>query len=367
VRTASIHRCRLAWTAKAFIEIENAKGKAADEGLRNSAHMFEAEFNWNEEICPLERSSSAQPAICVKEAMDVLFYPLQLREETKYFVDVCVPLTLDDAIRSAQTSAGWPLSGRLAKAFERDPPRRWKPYADDATIVTGSLNLGSYAGIVELGIQGYPYQVKAEVACRKLNYFSEFKTLLEDIAEQLAELLLHQESPTSIDFRVADVDAVSKTGAIVLLRHLMKADNLPHALALICSRPRTRFTSRTEFQETPDSAHLAVDCLTDAFGDGELTRTKLFPALFRGLAPARYPVEIFEDRVDTPENRYALHVTNEIRELVFRLEAHLSRKKRLIVASECRTWLDKLDDALSHTFWRGVGEMRSVPTGSPVL
>ena len=362
----AIHRCRLTWPSGAYIELENSRGLPAAEHLTVIASIFGVTLTGVEESCPVELAACPQPGICLREEGEALFRCFQIREETKYFIDIGVPISFEHAHSLAVQSEGWPLTGSLAKAFERDPPRRWR-HQGDLCIVTGSLNFGSYAGIVSFGISGISEVVESEVACRKLNYFSEFKALLDEIAELIAELLLQQESPTAIEFKSSDSEAVSQTGAIVLLRHLMKPDNLPLAINKIVTRPRTRFLSRIASMDSPDAAHLATDSLAEAFGDGDLYRTKLFPSKFRGMAPARFPVEVFEDEVDTPENRYVLHMVRDVRELVYRLEADLRRRKRSFAAEECRTWLDQLDDALAHPTWRQVGEMNAVPGASQIL
>lgn len=362
----AIHRCRITWPNGAYIELENSRGVPAEETLSEAFPLAGALLSFTEEVCPVELASSPQPGICLRDEADTLFRPLQIREETRYYVDIGVPAGRETALELASQSQSWPLDGRLAKAFERDPSRRWKSQ-DGNFIVTGTLNIGSYAGVISLGVQGFGESIEAEVVCRKLNYFSEFKALLDEIAEQLAELLLQQESPASIEFRNSDDEAKSNAGALVLLRHLMKPDNLPLALEKIASRPKTRFSSRIYATEHPDSSFLAVDRLVDAFGHGELGRTSLFPKKFRGVAPVQFPVEVFDDEFDTPENRYVLHTLKEIRELVYRLEGDLVRRRRLFVATECRSWLDQIDDCLSHPLWRGVGQMRSVPASSQVL
>lgn len=78
----------------------------------------------------------------------------------------------------------------MANAFNPEPARRWRQEnGAHKTIVTGQLRLRSHAGVLDLGTE-FGGGIRAEVACRKLKYFEEFKELLDSLAEKAAELLL---------------------------------------------------------------------------------------------------------------------------------------------------------------------------------
>jgi hypothetical protein len=42
--------------------------------------------------------------------------------------------------------------------------------------------------------------LRAEVVCRKLRYFDEFKSLIDSLAEKVTELLLAYDAPVSLSF-----------------------------------------------------------------------------------------------------------------------------------------------------------------------
>jgi predicted component of viral defense system (DUF524 family) len=266
----------------------------------------------------------------------------------------------------AQLDQQWPLTGHLGDKFRRDPVRRWKAGPDGSCVITGSLNLRSYAGVLSFGIDGTPFTVEAEVACRKLNYFREFKTLLTQVAEELTELLLQHEAPTSIEFSLNDRPSVLETAAIVVLRQIMQKGNLPYAIDRILARPHSRLKTTSETSEAPAAESISVDTIPEAIGDLHFRRGRSVNGPFRGLVPQALPAEEFEENFDTPENRYVLSFLQAVANLSRRLASHLASSGRT-AARECVTWGGQIEEFLDAPLWRQVGVLTSASQSSPVL
>lgn len=359
----ALHRARFVWDDRTSIEIEWSKGR----GLRLPApprapQLVEAE----EELEPDNHSMEGVPALCWREDAPVLFERFQLRENTEYYLDITLPITLAEAQARMNAEAGWPFKGRIATIFKADPPRRWREHADGLLTINGHLRLRNHAGILNLSVsEAAPLSV--EVACRKIGYFDEFRALLDAVAEELSELLLQYDSPTSASFNFSDADAESDAALLFQLRYIMADRNIGVALEDI----RRSFHSRLEERfghdelslvEEPDIPTFLSDFdASNLIAGGPLSKT------FRGYTPTSFPVVSFAETTDTAENRYVKAFLDELRLIALRLKTSLDEAQRVASSREVDEWIHYLDEELSSDVWRSVGPLRTMPSNSQVL
>lgn len=358
-----LHRATFNWNDRTSIEIEWSKGRGRRLlPLPNVPFLTDAE----EEIEPDVHGVEGIPAICWREDAPVLFERFQLRENTEYYLDITMPITRSEAQTRIQVEAGWPFKGRMATVFKADPPKRWRENAEGLLTVTGQLRLRNHAGIMDLGVSENT-ALSVEVACRKIGYFDEFRALLDAVAEELSELLLQYDSPTSASFNFSDTDAETEAALLFQLRYIMADRNLGIALDEIGRSFHSRLEEiygeeELSLVEEPDiPAFLSDFDSSNLVAGGPLRKT------FRGYTPRAFPVVSFAETTDTAENRYVKAFLDELRLIALRLKASLDKSGRLASSREVDEWLQHLDEELSSELWRSVGPMRSMPSNSQVL
>jgi predicted component of viral defense system (DUF524 family) len=206
-----------------------------------------------------------------------------------------------------------------------------------------------------------------EVVCRKINYFDEFRALLDAVAEELAELLLQYDSPVSASFNFADVTPETEAALLFQLRHIMAERNLPVAL----DEMRRTFHSRLEQRratrdiaavEEPDIPAFIEECDLSSLAKGGP-----FTDIFRGYSPREFPVVETHETTDTPENRYVKFFIEELRLIAQRLAGTLARSGRRASLREVEEWIFRLDEELSSGLWRPIGSFHAFPSNSQVL
>jgi hypothetical protein len=313
-------------------------------------------------------SSGGIPPMCWRESGH-LFERFQLREDTDYFVDIHLPIHLDEASKRAKAGPHWPFSLRLANVFKRDPARRWKEIENGGrpgVIVTGQLRLRSHAGVIDLGTEfGNP--LIAEIACRKLKYFEEFKELLDSLAEKAAELLLSFDSPVSLSFDVSKDLAKNESALHFLMRHIMSKGNLPLASEEILANPHSSVIENLEFSRIEEIESADADLISDGFDASEMFRGGPLARLFRGFTPTALPQRESFETFDTPENRYAKAFLEHCTIIARRLESSMGKRKRKASEREARSWADTLEDCLSQGLWQSVSHLGQIPTNSQAL
>lgn len=357
-----LHRARFDLGAGCWIDIEAdlGKGKSLPDGAIAEPSLLSVEVETN----PEEVSSGGIPPMAWREAGE-LFEKFQLREDTDYFIDVATPFAMQEAVLRSQASPAWPFQPRLTNAFTREPSRRWRQDGDK-TIVTGQIRLRSHAGVLDLSPE-FGGELRAEVACRKLRYFEEFKELLDDLADKAAELLLSYDSPVSLNFQTTDDLAKNEAALHFLMRHVMSKSRLPSSIEEILERPHGRLLERIEHSPIEDVVEPDPELVADGVDFSEAARGGPLSRLFHGYTPTSLPQrESFESR-DTPENRYAKAFLEHCSLLARRLEGAFAVQGRRASAREARAWSVAMDEALQHGMWREVGALTQIPANSQTL
>lgn len=356
-----LHRARFDLGGGCWIDIESALGAS---GPLPAAVDAESLLSAEGEAQTDQVLSGGIPPMCWRDAGH-LFEKFQLREDTDYYVDVLTPLPLDAARQRLAENPAWPFAQRLANAYAPDPPRRWKE-VDGRTVVTGQMRLRSQAGVLDLS-PVFGGELRAEVACRKLRYFEEFKELLDSLADKAAELLLSYDSPVSLSFDPSQDLATNEAALHFLMRHVMSESKLPASLEEILADPHGRMRERVEHVAIGEIVEADPELLADGVDYSDLGRGGPLARLFRGFTPSMLPQrESFESR-DTPENRYAKAFLEHCSLLARRIEGGMLRRGRRASAREARAWSMALDDALQHSMWREVGPLTQIPANSQTL
>ncbi|OYV32719.1 MAG: hypothetical protein B7Z80_26105 [Rhodospirillales bacterium 20-64-7] len=359
----ALHRVKFSCDSRTFIEIEWSKGRGRSLSIPPPApNLIQAD----EELEPDETGRRGIPALCWRDDVPVLFERFQLRENTEYFIDITLPISMVEAIAAYQDRRAWPFAERLATVFKADPVRRWRANGDGTITVSGQLRLRNHAGILDLSpSERAPLVV--EIVCRKIGYFEEFRALLDAVAEEFSELLLQYDSPVSATFNLADVTPETEAALLFQLRHIMAEQNLPVALDEI----RRTFHARLEQWRAMDDIAAVeepdVAAFIEEFDSSNLTQGGPLAGIFRGYSPREFPVIETRETSDTAENRYIKFFLEELRLIAQRLQATLARSGRRASLREVDEWVSQLDEELASDLWRSIGIFRAFPSNSQVL
>lgn len=359
-----LHRARFAIGAEVLLELESSSGQGAESPAIDIPRLLSAEL----EVGGDSVGSFGAPPMCWREGL-ALFERFQLREDTEYFLDITVPLSLEEAKRRASLSPTWPLKPSLSSVFRRDPTRRWREAesnGDRYTTVTGHLSLRSHAGILDLSTE-VGGEFRAEVVCRKLGYFEEFKALLDSLAEKAAELLLAYEAPVSLTFEVSPDEAMSDAALYFLMRYVMAPGQLPAAVAQILSSPHSILRERTATVSIEEVEDIDADALIGEIEVSALARGGPLARLFCGHTPRELAQRYAYESSDTPENRFCKAFLIHCRSLAERLESRMRVSKRAAAAREAQLWALELDEWLQHGLWQEVGALSHSTSNSQVL
>lgn len=360
-----LHRVRFDLGRGVLLEIEATRGR----GRRLSAALPDARLLSAEEETDAAEASAAAIAPMAWRDAGKLFESFQLREDSEYFVDITVPLGFYEAIQQAQIHDAWPFDQRLASVFYRDPPRRWRQLESPTrleTVITGTLRLRSHAGVMAFSTP-FGGTLYAEVVCRKLNYFEEFKALLDSLAEKTAELLLAYDSPVSASFATTDKLATNEAALYFLMRYVMSPGNLPSAAQEIAANPHNILVERIDVSSMEGIDEVDEELIVTQLDGSGLFAGGPLARLFAGYTPRELPRRETFESYDTPENRYAKAFLEHCRTIAQRLEIGMRERRRRAAEREARSWRLILDEMLQNGVWRDVGSLGQIPANSQTL
>lgn len=347
-----LHRVHLAIGRLSF-EIECVEGEASGDLIPAPASGVQA---WQ----LAASGAKTVPPLAFHGDEDPLFEPLRVREQAEYLVDIAVPESSAVITEKLSSNPVWPFSYRLRRILNFDPPRRWRVDSHGRTVVTGRLKTGNNVGLLNLSCEfGEAF---IEIASWKLRYTSEFRALLDQVAAQSSDLLLHFDSPVGSEFSLDDSQPRSQAAALFFLRHIMADDQLPAAVAEVTDRLHSKLVNVYDpagGTEIPDAEDI-VDG-TEWMAGGPLAR------LFLGHSPRSLPGYDINDDVDTPENRYVKFFLEELLYRCGELSSAFAAKKNLGAARELTSWEALVADWLSHANWQRVGRLTHMPSNSQVL
>ncbi|WFB36635.1 DUF2357 domain-containing protein [Kiritimatiellota bacterium B12222] len=242
----------------------------------------------------------------------------------------------------------------------------------------GVIEPGNYVGLLKVELietisgKGIS-KLHLDVRSRKLSYESEYRKMLEDIADRCADFLLQLDSPVEQDF-VPDDEQSEATLAqrLYFLKSLLGGEDFQMAVQRIVSMPNTQWTQEIKSVDVRRSRRLGRKEVRQFASASRRMATPETHALHGRLAslPEKLQVEDKRDTVDTPENRFVKYALQVFSQCLEDLVQKFSGKKGAGypgLQSEIGALIDGLEETLSHEVFKQVSMPTLLPLNSPVL
>ena len=306
------------------------------------------------QIAVLPRMVSAGPAPLLDErgapSLDATVAEIQLLEGQEYLYE-------------------WEGLSELSKLVT-DPAEVFQPDTSDGLrgrlrpgLWTGALNVVARCGDQSVG------QLELEVRSRKLEYRSEYRWMLKDIADRMTELLMNRFAASETSFQLDDTrDAITLYQRFAFLRALITSESFQLALAEIARRPHVAWEDRHETVR-PGAALKA-----DAYTVRQLSRPGPRTPWPGGAIPSM-PVQLDRRRTeathDTTSNRFVKFALERWRQVLGDIEMGLlpdsqdpaiARGRR-----EIAQVMGQLDEVLHQDLFRELGPLARFPADDQVL
>jgi predicted component of viral defense system (DUF524 family) len=241
----------------------------------------------------------------------------------------------------------------------------------------GLIEPGNYVGLLKLELRDKTGVKAAEtyvdVQSTKLNYQSEYRSMLEDIADRCADFLLQIDSPVEQFLKADDeVNEATLAQRLYFLKGLLGGEDFQQAVQRIVTMPNTRWREEFRTIDVRQSRRLGRYEVRQFASAGRRMKVPEGHPLRDVMAtmPERIEVRDKRDTVDTPENRFVKHALNQFLQTLEALFEKLptpGTETYLGLRAEVGGLIDDLEETIAHDVFKQVSPPEFLPLNSPVL
>ena len=248
--------------------------------------------------------------------------------------------------------------------------------------IYGLLSTGNHVGLLRLFLLDNGKRVaeaKLEIRSRKIDYRSDYRSLLGDIASWSNDLLLQVTANTQARFSPQyNLDEQSAVQKFILVLGLMNTHELENSIQQIINHSHTRLLEIEEKISPTRGMRGDVAKALSQVGVGSrmplplqspLTTIMAKHGVMKPSLPHFVDSRRYVESRDTRENRFVKHVLKSIDEFLGSVEEIVSASKRwhVMVSREVKPLRNRLEDLLSLPFFVGISNSMEIPGNSTVL
>lgn len=239
----------------------------------------------------------------------------------------------------------------------------------------GRIVPGNYVGHLPLEIIGgeEPFSFELEVRSLKMDYRSDYRTMLEDIAKESASLVLLYSSPIfqtlSVDY---DLNSQSIYQKFAFVQSMIDSDEFLNSMNRIIYLPIKKFKNEIQTQNIGSVKKITSFHIKQFKNSSSRILIPNTNQLSRTIAtlPVKINSVINSDTVDTSENRFIKYALSEFFRFVSsfcsRIEiSHKDSKPHIYI--EAKRLEEKLSQWLNSDFFKDISSLNKFPLNNIVL
>lgn len=241
----------------------------------------------------------------------------------------------------------------------------------------GSIEPGNYVGLLKLSLLERGSENKLskyiDVRSTKLNYESEYRSMLEDIADRCADFLLQLESPVEQKFVPDDeVNEATLAQRLYFLKSLLGGEDFQQAVQRIVMLPNTRWRAEFRSLDVRQSRRLGRYEVRQFASAGRRMKVPEGHPLRGVMETISEGIEVRDkrDTVDTPENRFVKHALKMFLQTLEDLLAKfpsIGNEQYPGLRAEIDGLINDLEETISQDVFKQVSQPEFLSLNSPVL
>lgn len=239
----------------------------------------------------------------------------------------------------------------------------------------GTITTGIYVGQLTLWVKNCETgercgRVNLEIRSTKSDYESDYRHMLDDIAEYYTDLVLQQGSPVTQQLRI-DANSSSKTlyQRFSFVRSIVDSEAFSEAVHKIISNPIRKWTEANIEKNIVGVRRLSRKNIRQIASDRD--RLPLNSSMRRNMpygldsVPRTIEVEYKRDTIDNQENQFVKFVLRTFLNSCAELKSFKNASDRL--KAEADVTIEQLSSHLENQFFRQISMPTLMNMNSPVL
>lgn len=243
---------------------------------------------------------------------------------------------------------------------------------DDQWGRRGRLRPGLHTGALHVQVFVDGAQVgrfSLEVRSAKLDYLKHYRWMLEDIAEEFAEIVMERFAASQQRFEVqTESSAATLYQRFAFVQSLLAGENFDAAIQQVLGRPHRLWTTEEEHR-APGRGVPSGSAVARQMSSGG-PRVDWPGGRLKHL-PSAFLVQRTVETVDTPENRFVKFALSHWLDVAVRVDQVLAGEKEsgpvLRGRREAKAVIEHLSQLLAADLFADVSQMDYFPAGSQVL
>lgn len=207
-------------------------------------------------------------------------------------------------------------------------------------------------------------EVKLEVQSVKTTYREDYRHMLEEITNKCTDLLLQSNSPVTQNLEVnPEADAKTIYQRFAFLKSIIDTEEFNDSIQKILSTPVTRWKEIETIKDIRSVRRINNNLLRQ-IGNANNRLDFALTTTVKSI-PSKLRVSHKTETVDTPENRFVKHALFSFQSFLNDIRTKAKSDKRLELESLLLE--DKLEQYLSHSIFKELSPLTTLPLNSPVL
>ncbi|MFB2120825.1 DUF2357 domain-containing protein [Parapedobacter sp. 2B3] len=238
---------------------------------------------------------------------------------------------------------------------------------------SGRIVPNTYVGRLQLTVEhrDNPSRIgtiTVEVRSSKTDYLTEYRAMLADITEYCTELLLHHNSPVSQQL-ISNFSTDAKTlyQRFAFVRSMVEAPEFQDAIHRILQAPTSTWKDdyqHTDIRRVKRITSGIVRQIAGSSNRGQLPAHHQLRGHIESV-PLHITQKCRQEIFDTPENRFIKHVLMAFTQFAQDVARYAPVASQ--TALEANALITRLEQWLSHSFFRQIGKLEQIKLNSPVL
>jgi len=251
-------------------------------------------------------------------------------------------------------------------------PLRFPMDDDNNYKCAGTLNFRSYVGksfldVEKNSIKSIPIPI--EVRSKKIKYYEQYPAMIADLSEICSALIYELKSPLFQSFNLDSKKKSTLYEDFMLLEYLFRPENLPATYEYLIRNLYSRLDSYVETVPASFASNLGPSEIIKVISTPEnLYKSPQVPPKWpknlRNYIPDIVDQVRYQDRIDTPENRFFKHFLESLDILIHDL---IKKSENGYVKDKLLDYSDEVGYYLSQRWLKDVGRMQYTPLSSQVL
>lgn len=242
-----------------------------------------------------------------------------------------------------------------------------------STNYDGFLRAKSYVGKTFLDIEDYNFKIPIEIKSKKIDYDSDYRNMIGDLAQLTTGLLFNTNAPLFQSYEKSRVKKETSYETFLLIEYLFKDKNLPSIFEYLSRNLYSQLETFNDEVPISFAKDIGRDELVDIITNPQdlilSNEYSFFKKNNNSFVPLIVNERKHEETIDIPENRFYKYFLEYIEDVINKLLKIIEEENKAnsYMFEELENYKSQINYFLSQKYFKDISKMDFAPLNSQVL